>query len=83
MADTGVCGLLYAVSAISSFIHCGLVRFGGGWQIESKNLFPCLSLELEEVLCVIVADVFDHLVYALHLAVRNLAVLHITTYEVA
>ena len=40
-------------------------------------------LELEEVLGIVVADILNHLTYALHLTVGNLAVLHIAAYEVA
>lgn len=42
-----------------------------------------VCLELEVVLCVVIADVFDHLVDAIHFADRQFAILDIATYEVA
>ena len=42
-----------------------------------------ILLELEEVFRVVVADVFNHLIYALHLAVGNLAILYVAAHEVA
>ena len=43
-----------------------------------------MSLEVKEILCVVVADILDHLVDALSLitSVRDHAVLDIVTYEV-
>ena len=34
MADTGVRGFLYIVSAICFFIHSVLSRYGGHWQMK-------------------------------------------------
>ena len=34
MADTGVRGFLYGVSAISLFVHSILSCFGGHWQMK-------------------------------------------------
>lgn len=41
-----------------------------------------LVLEFEEVLGVVVADVFDHLIYAIHFRCRNFSVLYITSYQI-
>ena len=40
-------------------------------------------LELEEILSVVVADIFNHLTYALHLTIGYLAIFYIAAYEVA
>ena len=46
------------------------------------SLFLVYDLELEEVLRVVVADILNHLIYAFHLAVRNLTVFHVAAHEV-
>ena len=40
-------------------------------------------LELEEILGIIIADIFNHLVYAFHLGDRNFTIFHITAYKIA
>ena len=47
-----------------------------------KRRYYVFVSELEEVLRVVVADILNHLIYAFHLAVRNLTILHVATYEV-
>ena len=46
MADTGVRGLLYGVSAVNVIIYRRLSSLGGGWQVEKEKrmlfVFGCL-----------------------------------------
>ena len=39
-------------------------------------------LELEEVLSIVITDIFNHLIYAVHLRYRNFSVLYITSYQI-
>lgn len=39
-------------------------------------------LELEEVLSIVVADIFNHLVYAFHFRCRDFSVLYVASYQV-
>ena len=52
--------------------------FGSGiFYSATTNL-----LELEEVLSIVVADIFNHLVYAFHFRYRNFSVFYVTSYQV-
>ena len=37
MADTGVRGVLYGVSAVNVIIYRRLSSLGGGWQVEKEK----------------------------------------------
>ena len=55
------------------------------WSIGPRQRYyylVILVLEFEEVLGIVVADVFDHLIYAIHFRYRNFSVLHITSYQI-
>ena len=55
------------------------------WSIVPRQRYyylVILVLEFEEVLGIVVADVFDHLIYAIHFRYRNFSVLHITSYQI-
>lgn len=46
MADTGVHGLSYAVSAISLLIYCRLRHLSGGWQVKRVKWFTPYSASI-------------------------------------
>ena len=43
MADTGIRGLLYGVSAVNVIIYCRLSSLGGGWQVEKEGVYRMKS----------------------------------------
>ena len=58
MADTGVRGLLYGVSAINILIFCWLSSLGGGWQVEKgkKNVIRFASAYLKRKSFSLISD---------------------------
>ena len=46
------------------------------------NSIPVITLELEEILSVIVADIFNHLVHAIHFRSRNFTIFNVTANKV-
>ena len=55
------------------------------WSIVPRQRYyylVILVLEFEEVLGIVVADIFNHLVYAFHFRCRDFSVLYVASYQV-
>ena len=51
-------------------------------KLKADFLLSYYLLELKEVLCIIIADIFNHLIYTLYFRSRDFTIFHITSHQV-